>query len=161
MTYTQYSAAIERYEWNKLFAVKSIVPMIHLSWNIARNIRLSDRKLYNLIHHIISQSLKYIQMTLIYLDEKFHQKIHLRKQLRTEDEPAHYCLTCECEVFNLLFVSELDRKHVVRCLNCALDIDPSLDHVVVLYQFPLEDLQSVYDQFQYFDLPVRRPIAHY
>ena len=36
MTHSQYVAAFERYEWNKLKGVKSIVPMIHLSWNLAR-----------------------------------------------------------------------------------------------------------------------------
>ncbi|MEQ2211045.1 Lysine-specific demethylase 6A, partial [Xenoophorus captivus] len=35
----QYKLAVERYEWNKLQSVKSIVPMIHLSWNMARNIK--------------------------------------------------------------------------------------------------------------------------
>ena len=39
MTNNQYIAAFERYEWNKLQGVKSIVPMIHLSWNLARYAR--------------------------------------------------------------------------------------------------------------------------
>lgn len=45
----QYKLAVERYEWNKLQSVKSIVPMIHLSWNMARNIKVSDHKLYEMI----------------------------------------------------------------------------------------------------------------
>jgi lysine-specific demethylase 6A len=160
LSYTQYCAAIERYEWNKLSSCKSIVPMIHLSWNIARNIRLRDRQLFELIKFILRQSLKYVQMTLIYLDEHFGSKIQLRKQLRTADEPAHYCLTCDCEVFNLLFVSELDRKHVVRCLDCARESDKQFDHVVVLYQFTLEDLQAVYEQFQFHVLSTNRTLMH-
>lgn len=43
LTARQYHLAIERYEWNKLQSYKSIVPMIHLSWNLARNIKVSDR----------------------------------------------------------------------------------------------------------------------
>lgn len=45
----QYKLAVERYEWNKLQSVKSIVPMIHLSWNMARNIKVSDNKLFEMI----------------------------------------------------------------------------------------------------------------
>lgn len=45
----QYKLAVERYEWNKLQSVKSIVPMIHLSWNMARNIKVSDHRLFEMI----------------------------------------------------------------------------------------------------------------
>ncbi|CAF3567234.1 unnamed protein product [Adineta steineri] len=154
LTYNQYYAAIERYEWNKLNSCKSIVPIVHLTWNIARNMRVSDRQLFELIKFILTQSLKYVQLTLLYLEEQFHDKLDIRKQLRTSDEPAHYCITCDCEVFNILFVTELDRKHVVRCLNCTLQNDKHLENVVVLYQFPLDDLTTVYDQFQLSLLPI-------
>lgn len=45
----QYKLAVERFEWNKLQSVKSIVPMIHLSWNMARNIKVSDHKLFEMM----------------------------------------------------------------------------------------------------------------
>lgn len=45
----QYKLAVERYEWNKLQSVKSMVPMVHLSWNMARNIKVSDLKLFEMI----------------------------------------------------------------------------------------------------------------
>lgn len=45
----QYKLAVERYEWNKLQSVKSMVPMVHLSWNMARNIKVSDHKLFEMI----------------------------------------------------------------------------------------------------------------
>lgn len=157
LTYTQYYASIERYEWNKLNSCKSIVPMVHLTWNIARNIRVNDRQLFELLKFILHQSLKYIQSTLKYLDEQFDHTIELRRQSRTSDEPAHYCITCECEVFNILFVSEMDRKHVVRCLDCALQSDTQLENVVVLYQYPLDDLKTIYDQFHLYLLPIFNP----
>jgi histone demethylase len=153
LTYTQYYAAIERYEWNKLNSCKSIVPIIHLTWNIARDIRVNDRQLYELVKFILQQSLKYIQSILSYLEEQFSHTVDIRKQLRTQNEPAHYCVTCDCEVFDILFVTELDRKHVVRCLDCALQNDKQLENVVVLYQFTLDDLKSVYEQFQLYLLP--------
>ena len=45
----QYKLAVERYEWNKLQSVKSSVHMIHLSWNMARNIKVSDHKLFEMM----------------------------------------------------------------------------------------------------------------
>lgn len=53
LTARQYQLAIERYEWNKLQSYKSIVPMIHLSWNLARNIKVSDPRLYDLVKYAI------------------------------------------------------------------------------------------------------------
>ncbi|GAB6020798.1 Lysine-specific demethylase 6A [Chamberlinius hualienensis] len=49
LTSKQYQLAVERYEWNKFQGFKSIVPMIHLSWNLARNIKVSDPKLFEQI----------------------------------------------------------------------------------------------------------------
>jgi histone demethylase len=153
LIYNQYHTAIERYEWNRLCSCKSIVPMVHLTWNIARNMRINDRHLFELIKFILHQSLKYIQLTLSYLEQQFGRGVDVRKQLRTIHEPAHYCITCDCEVFNILFINEIDRKHVVRCLDCALQYDKQLENVVVLYQFTLDDLKIVYDQFQLYLLP--------
>ena len=115
--------------------------------------RVNDRQLFELIKFILNQSLQYIQSILSYLEEEFNHEIVIRKQLRTPEEPAHYCITCDCEVFNILFVTEMDRKHVVRCLDCALQYDKQLDNVVVLNQFTLDDLKIVYEQFQLHLLP--------
>ena len=52
MTYLQYKLAIERYEFNKLQFYKSIVPMVHLSWNLARNLRTNEPMLYNQIRSV-------------------------------------------------------------------------------------------------------------
>jgi histone demethylase len=49
LTAKQYQLAVERYEWNKLEHFKSIVPMMHLSWNLAKNIKVSDVGLYEQI----------------------------------------------------------------------------------------------------------------
>ena len=49
LTANQYQLAIERYEWNKLQNFKSIVPVLHMSWNLARNIKISDEKLFRKI----------------------------------------------------------------------------------------------------------------
>ena len=49
LTATQYQLALERYEWNKLEKFKSIVPIVHLTWNLARNIKVSEEALFRKI----------------------------------------------------------------------------------------------------------------
>ncbi|XP_070831336.1 lysine-specific demethylase 6A isoform X3 [Chaetodon trifascialis] len=147
LTAHQYKLAVERYEWNKLQSVKSIVPMIHLSWNMARNIKVSDHKLFEMIKYCLLRTLKQCQM---------HRELLLAagKELvwhgRTQNEPAHYCSICEVEVFNLLFVtseSNSKKTYVVHCQDCARRGSTNLDNFVVLEQYKIEDLMHVYDQF--------------
>ena len=45
----QYQLALERFEWNEVKKVKSIVPMIHVSWNVARTVKISDHDTYKMI----------------------------------------------------------------------------------------------------------------
>ncbi|KAM9343519.1 lysine-specific demethylase 6A isoform 2-T2 [Pholidichthys leucotaenia] len=147
LTAHQYKLAVERYEWNKLQSVKSIVPMIHLSWNMARNIKVSDHKLFEMIKYCLLRTLKHCQMQRELL-------LAAGKELvwhgRTQNEPAHYCSICEVEVFNLLFItseSNSRKTYVVHCQDCARRGSTNLDNFVVLEQYKIEDLMQVYDQF--------------
>ncbi|KAM3608144.1 uncharacterized protein V6R79_020014 [Siganus canaliculatus] len=147
LTAHQYKLAVERYEWNKLQSVKSIVPMIHLSWNMARNIKVSDHKLFEMIKYCLLRTLKQCQMQRELL-------LAAGKELvwhgRTQNEPAHYCSICEVEVFDLLFVtseSNSRKTYVVHCQDCARRGSTDLDNFVVLEQYKVEDLMQVYDQF--------------
>lgn len=159
----QYKLAIERYEWNKLKFYKSIVPMIHLTWNLARNVKVTDRRLYEYIRYVLMQSLKQCQLAMNYIE---NCGCELKYQARQSDEPAHYCYDCECEVFNILFVSEQVEstcgsgsksshnksagqvQHVVHCQACARKRNHLLNDFVMLNQFNIEDLKGVYNQFQ-------------
>ncbi|XP_053773316.1 lysine-specific demethylase 6A isoform X8 [Desmodus rotundus] len=147
LTACQYKLAVERYEWNKLQSVKSIVPMVHLSWNMARNIKVSDPKLFEMIKYCLLRTLKQCQT----LREAL---IAAGKEIiwhgRTKEEPAHYCSICEVEVFDLLFVTNesISRKtYVVHCQDCARKTSRNLENFVVLEQYKMEDLMQVYDQF--------------
>ncbi|XP_048811733.1 lysine-specific demethylase 6A isoform X13 [Tympanuchus pallidicinctus] len=147
LTACQYKLAVERYEWNKLQSVKSIVPMVHLSWNMARNIKVSDPKLFEMIKYCLLRTLKQCQT----LREAL---IAAGKEIvwhgRAKDEPAHYCSICEVEVFDLLFVtseSNSRKTYVVHCQDCARKISTNLENFVVLEQYKMEDLMQVYDQF--------------
>uniref|UniRef100_A0A3Q3WJR6 [histone H3]-trimethyl-L-lysine(27) demethylase n=1 Tax=Mola mola TaxID=94237 RepID=A0A3Q3WJR6_MOLML len=147
LTAHQYKLAVERYEWNKLQSVKSMVPMVHLSWNMARNIKVSDHKLFEMIKYCLLRTLKQCQWVKEALASAGKETV-LRP--RTRDEPAHYCTICEVEVFNLLFVHRelLSKKqHVVHCQDCARKGSATLDDFVVLEQHRMEDLMQVYDQF--------------
>ncbi|XP_016421874.1 lysine (K)-specific demethylase 6A, like [Sinocyclocheilus rhinocerous] len=147
LTAYQYKLAVERYEWNKLQSVKSMVPMVHLSWNMARNIKVSDHKLFEMIKFCLLRTLKQCQTIKEALVSAGKETVWHR---RSRDEPAHYCSICEVEVFNLLFVTShsYSRKScVVQCQDCARKASSELDGFVVLQQFRMEDLVQVYDQF--------------
>lgn len=53
----QYQLALERFEWNRVKKVKSIVPMIHVTWNVARTIKISDPDTFKLIKYVVSRSI--------------------------------------------------------------------------------------------------------
>uniref|UniRef100_A0A674CPN6 [histone H3]-trimethyl-L-lysine(27) demethylase n=1 Tax=Salmo trutta TaxID=8032 RepID=A0A674CPN6_SALTR len=147
LTAYQYKLAVERYEWNKLQSVKSIVPMIHLSWNMARNIKVSDSKLFQMIKYCLLRTLKQCQMLRELLQAAGKELVW---HGRTRDEPAHYCSICEVEVFDLLFVtseSNSRKTYVVHCQDCARRGSCNLDNFVVLEQYKMDDLTQVYDQF--------------
>ncbi|XP_013421535.1 lysine-specific demethylase 6A isoform X1 [Lingula anatina] len=145
LTVRQYQLAVERYEWNKLQSVKSIVPIIHLSWNLARNVKISEPKLFEQIKYCLLRTLKQCQMTLEYiktlgLEAKWHG--------RSKGEAAYYCNICEIEVFNILFVIEQEKKFHVHCLDCARKTSSTLEGFIVLNQYTMDDLMEVYDNFQ-------------
>nr|XP_021545951.1 lysine-specific demethylase 6A-like isoform X3 [Neomonachus schauinslandi] len=92
LTACQYKLAVERYEWNKLQSVKSVVPMVHLSWNMARNIKVSDPRLFEMIKYCLLKILKQCQTLREALTTAGKEIIW---HGRTNDEPAHYCSICE------------------------------------------------------------------
>ncbi|RWS28045.1 lysine-specific demethylase 6A-like isoform X1 [Leptotrombidium deliense] len=144
LTARQYQLAIERYEWNKLENFKSIVPILHLTWNLARNIKVSDEHLYKKLKGCLLRSLKCCQMTVDYVKSVGRE---IRWHGRGKDEAAHYCVVCELEVFNILFVKELEKKHVVHCLNCARKLGENLEDFVVLEEYAKDELMDIYDSF--------------
>ncbi|CAJ1064309.1 lysine (K)-specific demethylase 6B%2C b [Xyrichtys novacula] len=143
----QYQLALERFEWNEVKKVKSIVPMIHVSWNVARTIKISDQDTFKMIKHCLVQSMKHIQ---ILRDQLVAAGKKICYQSRVKDEPAYYCNECDVEVFNLLFVTSENsskKSYVVHCEDCARAKSPLLTGVVVLEQYRIEELMKMYDSF--------------
>ncbi|XP_062831247.1 lysine-specific demethylase 6A isoform X10 [Anolis carolinensis] len=147
LTAFQYKLAVERYEWNKLQCVKSKVPMVHLSWNIARNIKIPDPKLFEMIKYCLLRTLKQCQTL---RDALIAAGKEIVWHGRTKEDPALYCSICEVEVFNLLYVtneSNARKTYIVHCLDCARKICGNLENFVVLEQYKMEELMQIYDQF--------------
>ncbi|KAM4726229.1 LOW QUALITY PROTEIN: uncharacterized protein FYW61_012090 [Anableps anableps] len=143
----QYQLALERFEWNEVKKVKSIVPMIHVSWNVARTLKITDEDTYKMIKHCLMQSMKHIQ---ILRDQLVAAGKKIFYQSRVKDEPAYYCNECDVEVFNLLLVTSENsskKTYVVHCEDCARAKSPSLGGVVVLEQYRMDELMKIYDSF--------------
>uniref|UniRef100_A0A8C5B128 Lysine-specific demethylase 6B n=1 Tax=Gadus morhua TaxID=8049 RepID=A0A8C5B128_GADMO len=135
----QYQLALERFEWNEVKKVKSIVPMIHVSWNVARTVKVTDPDTFKMLKHCLLQSMKHIQ---VLRDQLVAGGKKISYQSRVKDEPAYYCNECDVEVFDLLFVtseSSSRKTYVVHCEDCARHRSPSLANVVVLEQYRIDD----------------------
>ncbi|KAI7793149.1 lysine (K)-specific demethylase 6B, b [Triplophysa rosa] len=149
----QYQLALERFEWNEIKKVKSIVPMIHVSWNVARTIKITDPNTFKMIKHCLLQSIKHIQ---ILRDQLVSAGKKICYQSRVKDEPAYYCNECDLEVFNLLFVTSENssrKTYVVHCEDCARIRNPSLTGLVVLEQCRIDELMNTYDNFTLAPVP--------
>ncbi|XP_053318269.1 lysine-specific demethylase 6B isoform X3 [Spea bombifrons] len=147
LTPYQYQLALERFEWNEVKNVKSIVPMIHVSWNVAKTVKISDPDLYRMIKHCLMQSIKRCQ---IQRDSLIRSGRKIAYQSRVKDEPAYYCNECDVEVFNILFVtSESGGKntYLVHCEGCARSASSNMSNVVILEQYKMEELMHTYDGF--------------
>jgi len=139
----QYQMAIERYEWNKLRGYKSIVPLIRLTWNMAKHLRITDPYLFKIMKTCMMRTLWDWQQVTDNLKLDNKQPVY---QGRNGSENSHYCHHCQVEVFNLLFVKKSEseeNKFVVYCWQCSKHID----QFIVLNQHKIEDLFCIYDNF--------------
>lgn len=156
LTPYQYQLALERFEWNEVKNVKSIVPMIHVSWNVSRTVKITDSDLYRMIKYCLLQSMKRCQ---IQRDRLIRSGKKLAYQARVKDEPAYYCNECDVEVFNILFVtSESGGKntYLVHCESCARQVNSNMNGVVILEQYKMEELMHIYDSFHLVPPPSTR-----
>lgn len=51
------------------------------------------------------------------------------------------------EVFNILFIREQEKRHVVHCLDCARKQSPTLEGFVCLEEYRMSELMEVFDNF--------------
>ena len=155
LTSKQYNMAVERYEWNKLQCHKSEVPMIYLSWNLAKNVRVSESKLFEAVKNTLLRSLRQVMITVEFVRSK---GCELKFHGRSRSEPAHFCGQCEVEVFGVLFIREQEKRHVVHCLDCASKHSNQLKGFVCLEEYHLKELKEVYNNFK---LTSQNPVPSY
>ena len=62
--------------------------------------------------------IKFFRFVLLYLFNFLTFRFHGHGP----NEPVNYCMVCEEEVFNIFFVKEHEKKHVVHCLRCARQV---------------------------------------
>lgn len=144
ITTKQFKSAIERYEWNKYERYKSIVPMIHLTWNLIKNIEIHDDELFSMIRDFTAMTLTYSENLIKMLEER---NIEIKWHGKAPHEPAHYCVNCEIEVFNILFVKSIEKKLVVYCAKCANEVSQILENFVVLQEYDMAYLKETYSNF--------------
>ena len=144
ITTKQFRSAIERYEWNKVERYKSIVPMIHLTWNLAKNVEIHDEELFLVTRSFLSTTLSYCERIIKMLEDN---KVEIKWHGKAPHESAHYCVNCEIEVFAILFVKAIEKKLVVHCAKCAIEASPILENFVVLQEFDINYLKETYSNF--------------
>lgn len=80
-----------------------------------------------------------------------HHTQHLMAFWHIEDMLLISCifssLKQQLEVFNILFIREQEKRHVVHCMGCARKQSPSLQGFVCLEEYRISELNQVYDQF--------------
>lgn len=53
----------------------------------------------------------------------------------------------QVEVFNILFIREQEKRHVVHCMGCSRKQSPSLQGFVCLEEYKINELMQIYDAF--------------
>lgn len=144
ITTKQFKSAIERYEWNKVERYRSIVPMIHLTWNLVRNIEIHDDELFHVIKNFMATSLSYCERIIKMLEDS---NIEIKWHGKAAHEAAHYCASCEIEVFNILFVKSIEKKLMPHCAKCAIEASQVLENFVVLQEYDMAYLKETYSNF--------------
>ena len=157
LTLQQFKLALEHFEWNKMQFQQSTIPMTSLTWNIARNVRMTDTKLFEMIKTSLMQSLKQVSLTV----EKVKSRgVECNRHPCPRNDPVKYCGLCECECFAMYFVREEQGKGpMVHCLSCALRKIPDLKGFVCLEEFRLKELMEVYDSFKLYSVQTQAPVA--
>lgn len=59
----------------------------------------------------------------------------------------------QLEVFDVLFIREQEKRHVVHCMGCARKQSPSLQGFVCLEEYRLSELSQVYNAFELHNPP--------
>lgn len=84
-------------------------------------------------------------VTCSYISVPFSLLWHLLPNSVLTQNPSS--LHSQLEVFNILFIREQEKRHVVHCMGCARKQQPTLQGFVCLEEYKLSELVQVYDSF--------------
>jgi len=102
--------------------MKSIVPMTHLSWNLARNFKATDPKLFEQIKRTLLRTLRQTALVQDLVEASLRQTI--RWHGRSEVDPAPYCNNCEVNVIiSILKCCRLSEVKLQFDCACIEDIE--------------------------------------
>uniref|UniRef100_A0A8R1DX49 JmjC domain-containing protein n=2 Tax=Caenorhabditis japonica TaxID=281687 RepID=A0A8R1DX49_CAEJA len=149
LNYQQLNMSILSYEYNKMRRFKSKVPIQLMCWQVAKNVRFTNQLLYNTCKGVLIRSLAFLKMVNDWL---LAQKKVIKLHPRASGEQSHFCMTCEAEVFSILFVKEMAGKFNVFCVYCAKT--QPLDEFIALQQFPFPDLFTIFENMKYVPVPI-------
>lgn len=180
LTWKQYQLALDSHRFNKSHLHRSLIPVTHLSWNLARNIRITDVQLYEIIRQALLSSMEEAREVLEGVKEVGRQVVAVARQ---SDQAVLYCNACEAEIFSVVFVlNDENIQNTIKpplkypaptsaatppstktitpispsssyCMYCARKMDSGLEVFQVLCQYPLPQLIHTYDNFQLGSIP--------
>lgn len=113
-TANQFTWAMDRYTCNIPEKYKSIVPMETLAWRLT-NVEVVDPEFHRVLHSYLKESLQAQRA----LDRRIMAR-RLRIIECSPDGAAIYCVDCQAEVFNYIFVRDKeDEEQPTYCETCA------------------------------------------
>uniref|UniRef100_A0A7E4UU74 JmjC domain-containing protein n=1 Tax=Panagrellus redivivus TaxID=6233 RepID=A0A7E4UU74_PANRE len=152
MTPEQLEMSLYAHEWNKLTEYRSLVPMQHLCWQLAANVRFSNQKMFNVVKGVLIRSLAFSRMVYDHVESRKPGSVKFQERIK--GEIAHYCETCDVEVFNILFVKERHNKFNVYCVYCAKKAN--FEDYIALQQISFDELSETFDRFRLY--PAKTPL---
>ncbi len=160
LSHYQYQMAMQKWRWNRLQFVKTVVPMVHLSWNLARNIKMSEEGLFVEVKRFLFESLK----EFVLLKEHLRMlDVNVSPQHRKKGDQVYFCSACDDEIFGLLFLEEEGEEdegkgeeggedslaaQTICCFSCAKMKSAAFKEMVCIEEQNLQELVGTYDSFK-------------
>jgi len=140
LTANQFAQALERYTCNIPERYKSIVPMETLAWRLT-NVQSADAEFHRALHAHLKASLE--------AQHALDRRVMTRRLRIIECAPegaAIYCVDCQAEIFNYIFVRDKeDAEQPTYCEKCASKVLRGKPQVVFRKRSVTELMQALND----------------
>jgi len=146
LTAHSYQIAMENYERSIIYSKLPECPMMYISWNICRLIRLTDFRFYSQLKFFLQRSIWSLQVQSDFIKER---KIDTIQQKKSK---IHFCQSCKKELFVFIWVKRKEddkEKRRAFCQICALRSNRDVRSWCVLQQSSLDELHSSFNKFNF------------